>query len=227
MKFSVTVMSHPKREAITKELINKINFMQKPESFTTLGYTIDEENNVWNNLKNALLYRGKDVTHHVILEDDCIPSCDFLNIIDKSIKLKPDNPIAYFFRGKIMLKAVKDETSWLKSNQLKHLVAWAIPIKYINELINFNDYCFNEKENTDNRVTAWATWKGIDCFTTVPSFVEHKGKKSLFGIRNPRKATVFVDTKAEDVLNNDKHLEYNFDINKIKTLKKEFKYLYG
>ena len=176
-------------------------------------------------MKKAFLHRGRDVTHHMVIQDDMFPSHDFLNIINKAIKLKPNNPICFYGRSKVMNQAVKKGVSFIKGNGFFSICSIIVPINIINKFINLCDFIFEDEcKSSDNRFTIFANAYNIDCFEVVPSVVEHIGRNSLLGIRGKRKASVFINADAKEILNNDGFIEYEYNLKKcVGGLKKRFK----
>lgn len=171
IKISFSIMAHPSRKDWAEALANKIG--------CPIYY--DTDNTIWNTCKGAWLLHEKHADYHFVIQDDAILCENFLNrfekIFNKSIESNGETAFQlYYGRDRIiknkesMKKAIED--GYFVNDKCAWGVAIGIPVKYIEEMIQFGD-SYPAKED-DTKIKYFLLSKGIKTVFTIPCLVDHR-----------------------------------------------------
>ena len=211
MEYSLGIITHKKRETSLNLLLDRINSLNKPNSYIGLTITTDTKNSIWDTTCRSLKsYKG---THVVNLQDDMILSDDFFNIVDKAINIKPNNPIGLFSMTPLMHQAYNEGYGWIKSKGLSTIACTIFPVAMVDDFISYSGKVFVRSYTEDDfRLSVYCQYKGLDCFELVPSVVEHRDIKRVNGsIWKTRKASIFKNLKASELMTSNMEIERKID----------------
>lgn len=177
MNLSISIMAHPKREHLVDVLTDRL----PPET----SIIWDERNDRWHTGKRAMLAYGPDADWHMVVQDDAILCRHFVEGVELALGNCPDVPVS-FYSGKTQPNAAevkraveqaiaKDRPFFSMQGPLWG-VAIAIPTVLIDEMVREADHYVTP--NYDMRLTEYFRERGIDCWYTIPSLVNHRVGKS-------------------------------------------------
>jgi len=203
VKLSVAIMAVPERKDRVNALLRKLGNWTIP-----VKVLYDEHHNgPWYNWQRAALEQAPGATHHLILQDDIIPSQNFLAAARRAIEANPNVPISFFSTRKGITEARQRGKSWAKSNGGQLMAqAWSFPLDILDKILRFTSD--NPKvgvsvprgggEYDDVKVMTALSYLGYDMWNTVPSLVDHDlDTKSSLGsspqaFGRPRRAAQFI-----------------------------------
>lgn len=174
MKVSVNVMAHPARAHFIPYLQEKLG--------ADVRIVWDERSDRWDTGRRALLDHDPDADWGVTIQDDALLCRDFRRVLARALAVPTGRPIA-FYTGKVrphqhtitpaVRAALRTRTPWLAARGPYWGVAIALPLAEIADVVRFGDNC-EHIPNYDRRIEAFYTGRGIDCWYTVPSLVDHR-----------------------------------------------------
>ena len=118
----------------------------------------------------------------IVLEDDAVPVRDFMRLAAQALACVPSHGIVSFYFGtgypthvQTKYKAAirhADEAGagWIRGGALYHGVAVAIRTDQVADMLNFVD---GIDRPYDERMSAWMSVRGLPCWYTFPSLVDH------------------------------------------------------
>lgn len=176
---SVVIMAHPARAAMVEELIESLTSHGEEAP----GVVWDEG---WNDRHRtgleAMLAYDPEKTHHLILQDDIVPSGDLVATVSGLVRHSGDHPVGlYVGRVRPRHRAIE----WLSQEATARRVpffSWegpwwgpgiVLPTKHIPELAEAYAAMVNV-DGYDRRIYRWYREQGIECWYTSPSLVEHR-----------------------------------------------------
>lgn len=198
MKLSCAVMAHPKREAMVDELLEQLD---RP-----VPVVWDEINDRHDTGIRALTAYDPACTHHLVIQDDVVPCPDLLAGTEAALRwVPPDSPVSLYVGkvrpfGKAVSAAVAsaDDASWITMDGIYWGPAVVIPTNLIPALEEF--YRASQVQNYDRRMSRWFERRGVRCWYTWPSLVDHRGDESLVRGHGPgRHAHRHADRSALDI----------------------------
>jgi len=175
MKISVAVMAHPSRAEEAERLYRKL-FRQ---NFYEVGLVFDDGNGEWETGKRSLLCHT-DSDWHIVIQDDAIISDNFYDNALQAIVNVPEPTLLSFYTGTVrpyrskvsraVNKARAEQASYLSFNTLCWGVAFAIPTKDIETIL---DFVSSSRLLYDARIGSYyqKTWQNV--YYTNPSIVDH------------------------------------------------------
>lgn len=137
----------------------------------------------------------ENCTHRLVLQDDVEMCNDFLSILPSVAAKHPLSVVTFMHEGVI------ETDSRYHPHVFSVGCAIMIPVKMLDDLWWFVDnrmevYCKPRLEAILKRDTScirvWMRERHVDCYTTVPSLVQHIGDDSLVGIDRRRVAPDFT-----------------------------------
>jgi hypothetical protein len=134
------------------------------------------------------LEAARDVSHHVVLQDDLGLCRDFIASVKEVIKARPGNLIALYTNSPAVFRARSRRESWVEyAGGYGPAMIW--PRYLIKEFLEWQDAHISGKfEFDDVRVSMWLIKTSRKAFATVPSLVEHLGcGRSTLGLNGRSK----------------------------------------
>lgn len=170
---SVALMAHPSRAAFVDELQTQL-----PEAELVL----DQRNDRWDTGSRSLLAHDPAASHHLVIQDDAVICRDLVKGAERAAQAAGERPVA-LYTGKVrphqktinpaVRRARKMGIPWIATRGPLWGVGIIVPAAHIPELVEWgNDH--PKIANYDRRIEAFYTEKGIDCWYTVPSLLDHR-----------------------------------------------------
>jgi hypothetical protein len=129
---------------------------------------------------------------HVVIQDDAVVCNDLLPGLREALRYVPkDAPVGLYHGGvsgghaKAWSEAEDAGVSWLVRKGPVWGVGIVFPVSTILDLLRF--YKSSQVVNYDRRCLSFYQSRGVDCWYTVPSLVDHANIKSLSGHDLPQK----------------------------------------
>jgi FkbM family methyltransferase len=174
-RISAAIMAHPARAGMIPDLLKMLN--------SPAEVVLDRFNDRWETGRRSLLAYNPRCSHHLVIQDDTLPCENLIAILDKALDVVPATSPMALYTGrvgafkKMVLNAVKGDTSWIQMPGLNWGPAVVIPTKGIPELVAFGDKL--SLPNYDLRLSRFYESKKIDTWYPYPSLVEHRSSPSL------------------------------------------------
>ena len=186
-----TIMTHPSRLAEAAALKEKLH--------ADVGMSVDQEMlGAWPNFRSICLSTSRYATHHLILQDDILPSADLLSTVLRVAYQNRAQIISLFGRRRVIERACERGDSWCVMNGLSWGQALCLPRLLIKPFVIWCDQNVRpEYKHDDARLSLYALHHDLDIWYTVPCLVEHLELPSIQGnpVRiggKPRTAKVFL-----------------------------------
>lgn len=184
MSLSTVVMAHEKRRGMANQLATALD----------APIVWDERNNVWDTGRRALLaHLDTGATHGLVIQDDADAPVDLIDGCEEMLAHVPDgHPVALYMgvartRPRFpMRRVIRKDRSFAVFPGPWWGVAVIVPTASIPELVAFGDT--QDTPNYDHRIARFYESRGIDCYYTLPSLVNHRGVRSLLGRGTGRRA---------------------------------------
>jgi hypothetical protein len=172
---SVSIMAHKSREAWVPDLVKSLGGDVK--------VVWDRFNDRHDTGARALASFDPDATHHMVVQDDAIVAKDLVAGVRQMLKFVPStNPVGlYVGRAKpradeirsLMARATDTDASFMVHKGPWWGVGIVLPTVTLRDLIATYDGMKNVP-NYDRRVSRYYESKGLYCYYTVPSLVDHR-----------------------------------------------------
>ena len=173
MLISFTIMAHPKRSEWVNRLVEQTGI-------TTIVW--DTQNDVWETGKRSLLSFNVNAEYHVIIQDDCLPCSNFVNICKSALEYAEGKPVGLYvgkprpYRHIIepaISYAYHNGYSWLEMEPMLWGQGMALPTIDIPSIVEWGDS--NPVQNRyDMRVSRYYQHQDRRALFTVPSLVDHR-----------------------------------------------------
>jgi len=164
VKIEYKIRTVPEREKLLNRLLNDL----KDDADMFKIYTDHEHKGTDWNMMRALSDTEPDTTHVVTLEDDVIPSDNFIETVKTIIETRSDNIISLLYNGKC-----KCDYSWVKVNVTTGQ-GIIFPTKYLEDYIQFKkDYIHPDAHPCDTIMCIYAQNRFNGIFCTNPSLLFH------------------------------------------------------
>lgn len=195
MTVSVAIMAHPSRADMVPSVQAALD--------ADASIIWDRMNDRWDTGRRALLAYDPAATHHVVVQDDSIPSRDLVAAVTEAVRYTPpDVPLGLYVgrlrpsypRMDAMVRhAKRSDSPWLITEGPWWGVGLVVPTAHIAGIVAWGD-ANPQVANYDRRVTRYFAEQGIDCWYTVPSIIDHRtDHKSLIpGRTGVRHAQEFI-----------------------------------
>lgn len=196
IKLGAVIMAHPQRAEFVSELQGQLD---RP-----VDVVWDRRDDRWDTGRRAMEAFDPSATHHVVLQDDCVPSAHLLAGVEKALAYAPSLAPVCLYVGRVrQFTAVlsrelprTSRVSWVRMRDVNWGVGIAVPTATIPDML---DYCErNPHPNYDGRVGgyyryalrqwAWYTW---------PSLVDHRRSASLVQGRTAMRSAYKFAGKAK------------------------------
>jgi len=172
---SIAIMAHRKREKWVPELAEQLG--------PNCKVIWDTKNDRHHTGGNALANYDPDCTHHMVIQDDAILAKDIVPGVINALKYVPEsNPVGlYVGRARprtdevrtLMTKATETKASFMVHKGPWWGVGIVLPTSTIRDLIRSYDL-MSAVPNYDRRIARFYESKGLYCYYTVPSLVDHR-----------------------------------------------------
>lgn len=178
VRVSVAVMAHPARERLVAELLPQL---------PAARVVWDERNDRWDTGRRSMLTNDPAADWHLVVQDDAVLCRDFLPGVQRMLAHVPKLPVSlYTGRTRPFRAAVEDAVARARVQHKLFLamqgplwgVAVAIPTGLIADMVADCDR--RPIRNYDLRMAAHFAARGIPCWYTLPSLVDHR-----VGLSNP------------------------------------------
>lgn len=175
MKLSVTVMAHPLR----KEYADKLHSKLSSQGFYETAIIYDNGGGEWDTGVRSLKSHA-DSDWHIVIQDDAIISDTFYDNALQAILNIPEPTLLSFYTGTVrpyrskfiigVNNANQEQASYLSYNTLCWGVAFAIPTKDIDTML---DFVSSSRLLYDARIGSYyqKTWQNV--YYINPSIVDH------------------------------------------------------
>jgi len=177
---SAAIMAHPKREHFVEELQGQLD--------RDVEVVWDQRNDRWETGRRALLVYDPAATHHAVIQDDAVPCRDLLAGSERAAEVAGEHPISLYAgmyrpssKHRAMIAAVtraaeaaeRVASPWMEFEGPWWGVGLVIPTADIPELVRWGDR-YTETKNYDSRIGKWYIGRGVKCWHTMPSLVDHR-----------------------------------------------------
>jgi hypothetical protein len=180
---AVSVMAVPKREDMVLELVSSLGIPNSQVAW-------EDGSGIWNTRCKAMKKYGPKHTHILVLQDDAIPCEGLIEKVEDFMEEYPDDIIS-FYTGKrknlLFMHKIANKISFAQGNtfSLRSLswgVAVLMPVKYVEEVIDFWDDKEEYLKHDDTRIGKWCfNVKQRDILYSIPSLVNHRIGESTVG----------------------------------------------
>jgi hypothetical protein len=174
-KLSVAVMAHKSRERWVPGVVEALGVDAK--------VVWDRFNDRHDTGARALAAYDPDATHHLVVQDDALVAKDLVGGVENALRYVPaPNPMGlYVGRSRpradeirsLMSRAVETNASFMVHKGPWWGVGIVVPTSSIRELISHYDGMAGVP-NYDRRIARYFESKGLYCYYTVPSLVDHR-----------------------------------------------------
>lgn len=198
---SCAVMAHKKREAMVDDLLSRLD---RP-----VPVVWDRINDRHDTGARAMEAFDPSCSHHLVLQDDVLPSRDLIAGAERALKWCPQGvPVSLYigrvrpFAGPVQKAVTSAEgASWITMQGIYWGPAVILPTSSIDSMLDwFRGPEGSTVVNYDRRMSVWYRMQNLDCWYSWPSLVDHRGEESLCGRRSSkRNAHKFHDGSALDV----------------------------
>lgn len=177
---SAAVMAHPKRADLVSDLLRRLD--------REVPVVWDEINDRHDTGLRALAAFDPSATHHLVIQDDALPCRDLLASVERALEWVPAGHPACFYLGRVKpfreridaLVSVADGASWLRFEGPYWGPCVAVPTANLPALVDWWSTAPAQRiTNYDRRISRWHRSRGLDCFYSWPSLVDHRGDESL------------------------------------------------
>lgn len=170
---SISIMAHERR----KQFI--------PYIFDRLGgkcpVAWDRRNNRWDTGRRAWELHDPGATHHLVLQDDVILSKDLPAAVQKVATARPAGPVSLFARNKTAWNELikhcarhRQTVRWLVLNFINWGPALLLPVRDIAPMLAWVEENHCQMPNYDVRIGWYYLHRGLPCYYTMPSLVDHR-----------------------------------------------------
>lgn len=185
-------MAHPTRSQLAKRLGSRLG----------ISITWDEQNDVWDTGRRALLAHDPDATHHLVLQDDAVAHRGLVSECKRLLEHTPGDVPVSLYMGKARHRPrrfpMKSVVEAAKTHRASFAVFggpwWGVgiilPTSHIESVVEFGDQPQRHR-NYDIRIAQYYASKGIDCWYTMPCLVDHRAGQSIVGRRGARRHAVW------------------------------------
>lgn len=175
MRLSIRIVAHRKRERWAHELHDQLG-----------GQIVwDQRDNAWDTHRRAML--SAEGSHLLLIQDDAVPSEGLVESLTRAIEFSGDHPICLYSQASKRVAQVEllNPVSWWAGLGPLYGVANVLPTQHIEDIVRVGDVY--RGPSCDRRLWMWYQARGITCYYTWPSLVEHRGEVSLMWAPGSRK----------------------------------------
>jgi hypothetical protein len=188
IRLSFAIMAHPKRKEWVDDLVKQI-----PEATVVWDQKNDRHDT---GIRSILAYDPK-ATHHAVIQDDVILGKDIVPGLAQALKyVDPLSPVGLYHGGKGRATsdhvvaaevAAKNRAKWVVRKGPIWGPGIVYPVRTISILAEWYDK--SEIQNYDRRVMRFYYDRGVMCWYSFPSLVDHRAEDnpSLCGHDGPNR----------------------------------------
>lgn len=182
VRLSVAVMAHPKRAEMVEDLLTRLD---RPAEVVW-----DQVNDRHETGLRSLLAADPSATHHLVVQDDALPCEDLVAGAERALSHVPAGHPVSFYVGRVRpfrqaiercVRAAGPGTSWLRFAGPYWGPAIVVPTGDVEALADWWAGPGSKIQNYDRRIARFYKRRGLDCFYSWPSLVDHRGDDSLAG----------------------------------------------
>ena len=194
---SVTIMAHPKRDALVADLLTYLD-----PSVTRVVW--DEKDDVWDTGERSIFSYHPEASHHLVIQDDAVPCRDLLMGVEEMVKHTGDHLVSLYMgrpRPHPALVSLRIKLAKRMGHSYVDMPGplWGVgilfPVGLIREMESASDLR-SGSSRYDVRIARFLRMRGMSCLYTVPSLVDHRvgrDNPSLFpGKDHERRAWEFI-----------------------------------
>lgn len=191
VRLSTAIMAHPKRARWAYTLAAKI----KPQP----AIVWDRHNDRWDTGRRALLAYDPKASHHLVVQDDAvIPRRLTFTVRHILAHTPPDVPVSLYM-GRHRHRPKHFSMTTVVDAARLHGASFAcfggpwwgpaiiLPTAHVEAVVAYGDENPHNEPNYDLRIAQFYASKGIDCWYTMPSIVDHREGPSLTGRKGKRR----------------------------------------
>lgn len=167
-------MAHPRRADFVEQLFEAI-----PEAEVVW----DRSNDEWDTGRRSLLAFDRRSSHHIVIQDDAVPCRDLVTAVTQATRVADGHPIGLYMgeantgprawrRARAVEMAKRDGIAWIETGGPWWGVGFVLPTRDIDELVEWGDQ--NPSFIFDRRIARFYELRGVTCWYTVPSLVDHR-----------------------------------------------------
>lgn len=174
MSLSACIMAHPKRAHFVDELRERVG---------EIPVIWDRDDDRWDTGRRAMLAYDPKASHHLVLQDDAMPSRNLLQAAGKAVEAAGEHPVSLYIGDvrpsqHLVMPAVKyareRNSPWLILEGPWWGVGIVMPTAHIEEMARWGER-HHHIVNYDKRITKWYLREAkLQCWYTVPSLVDHR-----------------------------------------------------
>lgn len=199
IKLSITVMAHPARQ-------QNFEYLQERLGIPITKFSIDQNNNLIENCKNAWLLHDKDADFAVTVQDDAIVCNNFKERAERFITereseriARKEKPYGYNFFVRSLPDPVKmreyENQGYSLEARNRGGVAICLPTNQIENMLRC--YSTLTDRHDDERIGQWMQRNGFKACFPIPSLIDHDDHKISLAGNNGlmRQAYKFIDNE--------------------------------
>lgn len=179
-------MAHPDRAGQVEELLSALD-RPVPVYWDREGPPSGNGDRIWRTARGAWEMHDPAADYHVLIQDDAAVCADLLAGLERALDHVPENVLVSPYLGKggmiparwTVLAAKADDrgASFVCASKLLWGVCIVAPVALLPEMLADCDRAHRVPD--DMRVSGWFERRGIDCWYTWPSLVDHRSVPSL------------------------------------------------
>ena len=187
VRLSAVVMAHPKRTLMAKRLASRL----------VLSVVWDQHNSVWDTGRRALMAANPEATHHLVIQDDAVAPRGLVAECERLLAYVPGETPVSLYMGRYRHQPRLFSMEGLVDQARKQGASFAVfggpwwgvgvivPVSHVDAIVASGDR--SKHPNYDIRIAQFYASRGIDCWYTLPSIVDHRAGASLVGRRGSRR----------------------------------------
>jgi hypothetical protein len=179
-------MGHPDRADLVADLLTMLD-RPVPVHWDDEGPPSGNSDRVWRTARGGWELADPDADWHVLIQDDAVPSPDFLAGLERALEYVPQDAVVSPYLGKggatgarwgdIGAEADRRGASWVLSSKLMWGVAICLPVRLIPEMIERANFMAGVPD--DMRVAGWTQRRRGEVWYPWPSLVDHRPVPSI------------------------------------------------
>jgi len=148
-----------------------------------------------------LLEARLDHTHHLILQDDLIPSLGFCNAIESFTRERPERITSIFsFKRKLLLTMQQKGIRWSVSPNVVYGGSTILPAAVSAEFLEFAATLRPDYEHDDSALAMFLREAGYEVYMCAPNLLQHLGhSSSLLGHNNRTHVSAYFAPDASRI----------------------------
>lgn len=210
IRLSVAIQHHPSRPHLPERLLGMLDYFDGERLCRANAMELvtdpdpDGAPSPWRTARLAWQLTPGWCTHRLVIQDDALPRLELIQLVHEAIREKPDDPLVLFFGENSYPLGIRDYQAAHAAGErwypLPHVgwvpcVALVLPRDQALDLGAFELPHHDRRSVADDEVVLeWAHSRGLTCYATIPSLVDHDDEQpSLMGTdpERLRSAVVF------------------------------------